>query len=152
VTIDREAIEVALFELLQEKLDPELFEVIGRKHIMPPTLQPEQQPALFSVFLGEQKLPGPKGLPGKIILHATLFLYCYDTAGDQTPGEETDLVASQLNALKQNIDQALEPDPGDNLTLGGLVEHCWIDGESFQDPAIFGKQAFVVIPLRLLVP
>lgn len=153
MSIDREKVDAALLKKLTDKLDPSLFTLIGRKHIMPPTLQPEQQPALFPVGLGEHKTPGPRGFPGKVTLTYSLFLYAYDNAGDQTAGQETDLLATKLNQLKGAIEDALDPDTGDQTqTLGQTVSHCWIEGETFQDPGIFGKQGFAVIPVKILVP
>lgn len=149
MTLDREAIDEALFELLQTKLE-EQFEVIGRKHVMPPTLTTAQQPALFCVSLGEQKIAGPRGLPGKLVLSWSLFVYVYDTAGEQPIGEETDLLITKLNDLKTQIEDALNAGPGQAQTLGGLVSHCWIEGETFQDPGIFDKQGWAVIPVKAL--
>jgi len=150
MTIDREAIYVALFNLLSNTLSGSCA-TIGRRHIMPPDIGPEQQPALFVCGTGEMRDPKPRGTPGKVTLKATLFLYCYDSGINEIPGQEQTLAATQINQLLSTIEDAIEPAHGPQ-TLGGLVSHCWIEGETLLDPGIFGPQAVSMIPVQMLVP
>jgi hypothetical protein len=78
MSINREAIYAALFNLLQSRLNGSIV-TIGRRHTMPPDLSPAQQPALFCCSTSEEKDPRPRGTPGKLTLRATIFLYCYDS-------------------------------------------------------------------------
>ena len=162
MSIDREAIYVALFNLLKNKLNG-LFVTIGRRHVMPPDLSPSQQPALFVCGVRESSDPRPRGTTGKLKLTAVLFLYCYESALNDTPGDEQTLAATQINQLLKAIDDALaptlsfadgvdRPDPNGVQTLGGLVSHCWTEGDTEIDPGIFGQQAAAVIPVNILVP
>jgi hypothetical protein len=56
--------------------------------------------------------------------------------------------------MLQAIDVALEPDdiPRGPLTLGGLVTHCWIEGDTDMDTGIYTSQGAAIIPIRILVP
>jgi hypothetical protein len=130
------------------------FVSIGRKHKAPPDLTMAEQPALFVVQVKEEHKPKPRGVPNRLVLHGFLILYVAAPVANEIIGQETVLAATTLNTLFQAIDQALLPD---NLTqgaftLGGLVSHCWIDGDTDQDPGIWGAQAAAVIPLHILVP
>jgi hypothetical protein len=163
VSIDREQIYTALFNRLKGKLAGSSLVTIGRRHIAPPSLSPAQQPALFVCGVGESSDPKPRGTTGKLKLTAVLFLYAWESAVNETPGTEHDLAATQINQLRKAIDDALAPtkvfpngaefpDPNGVQTLGGLVSHCWTEGDTLIDPGIEGQQAFVTIPISILVP
>jgi hypothetical protein len=63
-----------------------------------------------------------------------VILY-YESAANEIPGQETHLAATDLNALKKLVDNALLPDNTDGAcTLGGLVSHCWVEGDTQEDP------------------
>lgn len=152
-SIDREAIWSALFEQLKSSVGSE-FVSIGRKHKAPPDLLPAQQPALFLVEAKETHLQKPAGLPQKIALHGFLIIYFQASDLQEEIGAETELPATKMNAFLQAIDDALAPDDRatDRFTLGGLVTHCWIEGDTSLDPAILGPQAAAIVPLHILVP
>jgi hypothetical protein len=64
-----------------------------------------------------------------------------------------------MNTLLGAVDDALAPDgpkqpwnPQNVQTLGGLVEHCWTEGDTDKDPGISTNQGFAVIPVYILVP
>jgi hypothetical protein len=154
-TVNREAIWVALFALLQSKLAGAGFAVISRTHVQPPQLTGDLQPALFMVQGRETKAPRPAGFPGKLTLSGLIILYF------QAPmpmleniGAETINGATQLNAMLQAIDAALLPDhiTSGKLTLGGLVEHCWIEGDTDMDTGMYSQQGAAILPIRILVP
>lgn len=51
-----------------------------------------------------------------------------------------------------NIEQVLATDPiAGPRTLGGLVQHVWIDGTIFTEAGIEDAQAFMIIPISILV-
>ncbi len=152
MSIDRESIYVALFSMLQTQLASS-FVTIGRRHIMPPDLSPAQQPALFVCGVGESKEPKPRGTPGKLTLEAQLFVYAYDSALNEEPGQETLLAATPINQLLAAIEDALAPTgPTGVQSLGGLVSHCWIEGKTDIDPGILSQQAVAFVPVHILVP
>lgn len=154
-TVNREAIWVALFALLQSKLADAGYAVMSRTHVQPPQLTADLQPALFLVQGRETKAPRPAGFSGKITLSGFIILYF------QAPmplleaiGAETVNGATQLNAMLQAIDGALLPDSivSGKLTLGGLVEHCWLEGDTDMDTGIYSQQGAAILPIRILVP
>ena len=151
--VDREAIWVALFEHLQAKLAGH-FQTIGRRHVQPPQLPLDAQPALFCVQVREPRGGGSRGLPNTLTLKGYLIIYCVAPATQESPGEETVLAATTLNTLFKAIDDALVPDNviTGHFTLGGIVQGCWIEGHVDQDPGIFTNQAAAIIPISILVP
>lgn len=148
---DRDPIYVALYARVKNKLEsllPGFVKTVGRKHMMPPTLTPDKQPAVFVVQGPEHKEPHPRGTSGKLMLHAFILAYCYET----TPAQDG---TTQLNTLIKSIEQAIEADDADSggiQTLGGLVYQCWIEGDIDVDPGVFGQQAVAMIPVKMLVP
>lgn len=152
--IDREACWAALFALLKSKLGGS-YVTMSRQHLMPPGLTPEMQPALFVVQARESRKPTPAGTPVQLVLDGFVILYLQVPAPmDELPGEETQLAATQLNTLLRGIDDALQPDSisTGRLTLGGLVTHCWIEGDVEMDPGIFSQQGAAILPVKMLVP
>lgn len=130
------------------------FVSVGRKHVAPPDLVTAAQPAMFLIQVKETHQPKPRGVPTKLVLHGFIILYVPAPVADEDIGAETVLAATVLNQLYKAIDAALEPDdPGSAVfTLGGMVSHCWIEGDTDQDPGIFGPQAAAILPIHILVP
>ena len=150
--VNREACWAALFALLKTKIGSQLV-TMSLQHVQPPMLSAEQQPALFVVQTRESRKPTPAGTPVQLTLDGFLILYLQVPAPmDEVPGEETELGASDMNALLLAIDTALMPDNDGRLTLGGLVRHCWIEGDVEMDPGIYSQQAAAIVPIRMLVP
>jgi hypothetical protein len=148
--IDREPIWAALMAKLKSGLGTQI-QTIGRRHISPPELSAAMQPAVFVIQVRETKTSTPRGLPGKLILQGFIFVYCATSGASEIAGQESNLAATQLNALKKAIDDAIAPDQASGIqSLGGLVSHCWIDGDTDEDPGIFGQQAMAVIPVNIL--
>ncbi len=147
----REQVASALLAKLQAALGTQVT-TIGRKHAMPPDLTPDLQPALFVVGTANGRITRPT-TPGKRTMLFHLFLYCHDDSPAEPIGEETDLLETVINNLLDAIDTALAPAEATmKQTLGGLVEHCWIEGDTPIDPGIFGKQGFTIVPVNVLLP
>jgi hypothetical protein len=94
------------------------------------------------------------GTPGSKVLHGFVMIYDYDKNPDEPIGEETDLMATRLNAYLKQMDDALAAAPGwdsQNLGLPNIVEHCWIEGATAMDQGIIGKQAFIQVPIHISV-
>jgi hypothetical protein len=150
MTPTRETVCAAL--LAQFKAHPGDFVTIGRRHIPAPKLGTVLQPAIFIASTMEETKQGMRGVPGKTVMEASLIVYCQGPGIDETPGAETSLAETTLNALLENIDAALAPDVNGVQTLGGIVQHCWVEGQVFKDPGILGNQAMAIVPVRILVP
>jgi hypothetical protein len=152
--VDREAIWAALFAWFQAQLGAQ-FTTMGRKHVQPPQLTEAEQPAFFQVAGKELHIPDkPPGAPTRLVLRGILILYVFDDGPLEQAGSERLLAETTLNNLLKAIDAALTPDNlvTGKFTLGGLVTHCWIEGESELDPGIFGPQAAAILPIHILVP
>ncbi len=108
----------------------------------------EQRPALF-ITQGNQDENAIKGLNAKIEFGAEIYLYVYEANPEKAIG-------AQINHYVDAIREAIKPEYPEMCeyqTLGGLVEHCWIDGtiEVFEgvDGMIDG-QGIAIIPIRIL--
>lgn len=85
----------------------------------------------------------------KTTIDAEVWIYCKTEDPTIAPG-------IQLGNLVDAVRLAFKVDnPQFNtLTLGGLVQHCWIEGKSIFDPGDMDSQnrARAMIPVRILVP
>lgn len=99
-----------------------------------------EQPALFQAQKTESIARTP-GLNARHTLYADVYVYV-KTTGTTSP-------STQMNSLLDAIEAALEPDnPIKNRnTLGGLVEHCAIEGSIETDEGTLGDQAVAIIPI-----
>lgn len=85
------------------------------------------------------------GVNAKWQMEADIYIYV-QTTGKQVPG-------TVLNPILDAIEQALAPpfpDINKCQTLGGLVEHCWIEGTIETDEGTLGDQAVAIIPVHIL--
>lgn len=107
----------------------------------------EQQPACF-VRNVKETVERPNIVFAKRTMHAEIWIYFQ--AGSNKEAEP----GAELNRLAEALDAAFEPDDGGlgTLTLGGLVQHCWIEGEVDIDPGDYDGQAKLVVPVLILVP
>ena len=99
-------------------------------------------PAAYLALAGETRIPS-HGKPPKIVLEGEIWLYV------RTEEQEA---AVAVNPILDAIDKALEPPPGvERFTLGGLVHHCWIEGQTQIFEGNLGDTAVAIIPVKLLV-
>lgn len=143
--MNREAIFVALFDLL--KAVPGIT-VAERRLRHWSDVQSAEQPYLCLAQGGQTAQQGDpaKGVPTKWTLEADIYLYALTTGG-QTP-------STVLNPIVDAVESALQPQYPDiekYQTLGGLVQHCWIEGNIDTDEGTLGDQAVAVIPIKILV-
>lgn len=102
-------------------------------------------PALCQAEHDETIIATP-GLEPKRILGAAWMIHHRVTGPDA-------LGAATNNAILGAIETALAPDDATGCcTLGGLVQHCWLEGEVFKDPGDLDGQALLIAPIRVLVP
>lgn len=143
--MNTELIYTALFERLKTI---EGFTTVSRRlrhfNMVPAT----ERPALF-LTQGNQTETPKKGLKAKIILEAELYVYVSLLDGE-------DSVMPQLNELLDKIRVKVAPDYPEMCeyqTLGGIVEHCWLEGTIEIFEAVDGmldNQAIATIPLKIL--
>ena len=138
----RELYYAALFQRLQQMPSAvQCARVLAHYEDVPAN----QQPAVF-MTVTSQNAEQVTGLPTKYLLDAKVWIYAHrDTAG---------IVPSvAVNQILDELDEVLRPPvgPAFKQTLGGLVEHCWIEGEIHTDEGWLGLQSIAVVPLRMLV-
>lgn len=110
-----------------------------------------QQPACYQAEHGDT-VAQVTGLPYKTILQAKWIVY-QNVAKDPKA-----LGVIENNLILNGCYAALAPKPDDpgfhskRNTLGGLVHHCFIQGELFKDPGDLDGQGMMVIPIKVLVP
>ena len=105
-----------------------------------------EQPALFQAQKREQPTGNTPGIPQVWVQTVDVYIYA-NTRGDKSisPG-------AVLNPLLDAIEKALAPDPISNKqTLGGLVQHVWIDGAIETDEGVLGDQTVACIPITIKV-
>lgn len=109
------------------------------------------QPAMF-LHDGPNDTPPHNAMVfPKPILEPEIWIY-------SKAGENPDLAPSiALNNILDAIDTALAPKTGPDiaiqqLSLGGLVQHCWIEGRTLIAPGDKNGQAIAIVPLKILVP
>jgi hypothetical protein len=109
---------------------------------------PDERPALF-VTQGNQTEAPVKGLDAKVELGAEVYVYIHESDPTIPP-------SVQLNQMIDQVRAKLVPDHPDICeyqTLGGLVEHCWIEGtiEVFEAVEnMLDNQGIAIIPIRIL--
>ena len=109
---------------------------------------PDDRPALF-VTQGNQTEAPVKGLDAKVELEAEVYVYIHESDPSIPP-------SVQLNQMIDRVRTKLAPDHPDMCeyqTLGGLVEHCWIEGtiEVYEAAEnMHYDQGIAIIPIRIL--
>ncbi|HYM34820.1 MAG TPA: hypothetical protein VET48_05445 [Steroidobacteraceae bacterium] len=139
----REAIVSALFNLA---LTATTFNTSNRR------LQLWSKVASFpALFIQTTRTHYPpreaRGLPPKRTISVELWVYT-DAGKDPNANPE-----KALNDIIDAIETALAPNVVNNVqTLGGLVTHCWIEGEIEQFPGVLDGIAKAIIPVKILIP
>ena len=102
-------------------------------------------PAFCQSEPGEEVERAP-GQPPRRVLLATWTVH-HATGDPDAPG------AAANNLILDALDARLRPDGPDGCcTLGGLVAHAWIEGETLKDPGDLEGRALLAVPVRILVP
>jgi hypothetical protein len=143
--VNSELIYLALFNRLSSI---EGFVTTSRRLRHFNNVQPEQRPALF-VTQGNQLEVPVKGLDAKVELEAEIYIYIHESEVTVPP-------SVQLNQMLDKVRKAIAPDFPEMCeyqTLGGLVEHCWIEGtiEVFEAVEnMLDDQGIAIVPIRIL--
>ena len=141
MSFNREPIYLALFDRL--RVIPGLV-TVSRKLRHWTDVPAGEQPALF-LAQRREAVNGTPGLPRIWQFQIDAYLYVNTNADpDAAP-------ATQLNLFLDGIQAALAPDVSGKQTLGGLVEHCWIEGNVETDEGTLGDQAVAIVPVAIKV-
>jgi hypothetical protein len=113
-----------------------------------------QQPSCMQTE-HDENITQVTNMPYKQIWNADWLIYqCTGNDPKATPTIENNLIIDAcFRALKPRIEAGVPWDPqSPRQTLGGLVYHCFINGEIFKDPGDIDKQGMIIIPITILVP
>jgi hypothetical protein len=139
--VSREDVISALFAKLKAAAT---FKTTGRRLVLWSLVN--EQPALFLRHVNDDYPPRSTGMPPRITIECEAWIYVKDPDPDAEP--EID-----LNNVLDAIEAAIQPPPAyENQTLGGLVQHCWIEGRVEIHPGDMDGQCIAVVPIRMLVP
>ena len=139
--MNRETIYSALFNLLSNAA---VFQTTSRRLQHWSDVPAISQPALFMAQKRElaQTVP-PLPTVWTLVVDVYVYVNTGNNVNDTVP-------ASLINPLIDALTATLAPDPITNKqTLGGLVQHAWIEGEIITDEGWLGDQAIAVIPIYI---
>jgi hypothetical protein len=103
----------------------------------------EEQPAVFLKIGGESRSNTDRRLPPRILLGAEVWVYVNTHEGEAGP---------VIHPLLDQIDDVLAvPLGADELTLGGTVARCWIEGSTQIFEGDLGSTAVAIVPVQMLL-
>lgn len=138
----REQVYGALFTLAQTAA---VFRTTGRRLRLPPNIGVGDMPAIFQV----QTLESARSLRNQ----PTIWTLSVDLIIMQDVSDPNEVPAAIFNPMLDALQDALAADPLSNVqTLGGLVEHCWIEGDVEIFDGSLTNIAICVVPVKILVP
>jgi hypothetical protein len=162
-------IMAALLTLLQTSCGS-LFKTYSRRFMTWEDLQQQlsatdavRQPALYlysgpGFGGGTTKYIQQGRTPAKRIITRTIVLYAQIPGGGLPGGiDSTTAGDAPFYPLIEAVESALEPADSDSLatiTLGGLVTHCWIEGDGVIVPGDIDPngQGMATLPVTILIP
>lgn len=107
---------------------------------------PADQPALFLIEKRDSYTRTP-GLNPIYRFELDVMLYAQTREGN-----DDDPAGRVINPLLDALDVLLRPDDvmKNKCTLGGLVQHAWIEGAIEKDEGVLGSQGVAIVPLVIL--
>ncbi len=139
----RESIWIAVLNKLGTTVGAK---TISRRLVPFDQVAPEQQPAFFIAQTKEDHKQ-KAGIPAILTLRGDIFMYT------NSGGNDTAIASTQINNMLDALDAAFAFDDvaRGRCTLGGIVQHAWIDGETLIGEGQMGDQAVAIIPIAVLV-
>ena len=108
-------------------------------------LNSAELPALF-MAVGDQQVEARHGLPPKRTLTADIYLYAANPDPHSAAGPA-------LNDLIDALEAAVAPPAyADVQTLGGVVDHCFVEGTIAVYEAPKGQRAAALVTIHMLMP
>lgn len=152
MSLVREDVYVALANLVfTDTRVTTMFKTTGRRLPHVQSVGPEACPALFMFQRPEQRVNEGKGIPAKRTLRCVFVAY-FDTGdAEQT---NSSLPATAINAAADVIDDVIDTpgNPANVQTLGGLVEHVYIDPTMEPYEGLLQEKSVLVAQVAMLVP
>lgn len=144
--MDREQIFVALYNLIADNIDSHLdFTIKKKSRVLKhwDDVMPVEQPCIF-LTKGHEKIRQTTGLNSEIVMSANVWVYAQHKDKTVSPATISNKI---LDALQKCL---VTDSPTNTLTLGGLVHHCWIEGDVVTDEGFLGTQAVIQVPINIL--
>lgn len=149
----RESIMTALFDLLSDTTfaqpvqNQTQFKTKSRRLKVWDQVAKNLQPAMFLTEHAESTAYTSNALPEKLTMMAQIWVYIASGADPKA------VPATDLNVVLDAIDKQLKPSPLVTFrqTLGGLVQHCRVDGQVLKVPGDEDGQGLILIPIKIFV-
>lgn len=125
------------------------FKLVSQRMKAPNEVSQEQMPACFLYSPRESIVRQGERLPMATTLHVDIYIY-FNSGQSPTaiPCEEVNLVLDAVDAaFKADLDPSRQV-----CTLGGLVSHCWVEGEIEKVPGDMDGIGLAIVPVHILVP
>ena len=117
----------------------------GRKLLLFSDVPVQARPALFLTEHHETTAYQSENTPPKLSMNLNIFIY--------TNGRANDTPATDINVLLDALDKVLAPSAATGTqTLGGLVSHCRIDGQTLKDPGDIDGDGLLWVPVKIFGP
>ena len=147
----RETVTSALLALLQTATFSQpvsgatTWVTTGRKLLLFSDVPVQARPALFLTEHHETTVHQSENTPPKLSMNLNIFIY--------TNGRANDTPATDINVLLDALDKVLAPSAATGTqTLGGLVSHCRIDGQTLKDPGDIDGDGLLWVPVKIFGP
>jgi hypothetical protein len=155
----REPIYSALAQLVfaDKRIDAAqggVFRTTGRllKHYQQIPGGPSACPALYLIERpGERHERIGKGISPKRTLECHFVMYFY-TPGDESSALPATACNNGLDAIDDVINMNPVTGPANTQTLGGLVEHVYLEGAVGIAEALLPDYSIVEVPITILIP
>jgi hypothetical protein len=145
----REPIYQALFDLVTNAPAVKAqFVTFGRLLPHVENVAGVQCPALFTFQLPERRVYKGKGIPAiRTLFVAFVAYFSSDNSGGRLP-------ATAINAAADAIDDAISNpgNPQNTQTLGGLVEHVYIEPDMKPYEGLLQEKSLLVSVVGMLIP
>jgi hypothetical protein len=111
-------------------------------------VDPTNMPALFLSEVGESWVKPGRGIRAKRVLQAMLAAYV------ATNQPNSVLPATLINAVMDTVDEVIESpgNPQNVQTLGGLVDHVYLEGQVEIYEGYLQDVSIVLVPLTIMLP
>lgn len=120
----------------------------SRKVKTPTNVAPEERPAIFLFNDSDNQVwPAGEGGPALITLECRVLIYVWSIVQDIPPP------SANLNMAVRAFRSALAPPPLImRQSLGGVCQHCWIEGRTIKIPGDISGDGVAIVPVRILLP
>lgn len=119
------------------------FRTTGRRLRHFADVSMDSRPCMFMVCHGENPTWQSENSNPYVKFDVKLFVYL-NTKDEGIVGD------TDINVILDAIDDVLKPPArSSKFTLGGLVSHCRVDGETLRDPGDLDGDGIIIVPISI---